>query len=185
MTGCTARYLLAAWQISDDATIGMHLGRVYESQEKKDAAIGMYLSALATVPSDKKLSEDGNETRNRLRGLLGSDSQVDDRLALLRKKPSNLRSVTIANSERDQGIAQYSIIIDGNSAILDLSANTPDDALASLSPVLRRTPMPQSFPDSRAQKLPRLATLACVAPDQPCVFTLLPAGKATRFASNE
>jgi len=179
------KYLLAAWQISDDATIGMHLGRVYESQEKKDAAIGMYLSALATVPSDKKLSEDGNETRNRLRGLLGSDSQVDDRLALLRKKPSNLRSVTIANSERDQGIAQYSIIIDGNSAILDLSANTPDDALASLSPVLRRTPMPQSFPDSRAQKLPRLATLACVAPDQPCVFTLLPAGKATRFASNE
>jgi tetratricopeptide (TPR) repeat protein len=179
------KYLLAAWQISDDLTIGMHLGRVYESQGQKDQAIGMYLAALATVPADRKLSEDGEETLSRLRGLLGGDSQAKERLAQFRQKPSAARTVTIANSQGAQGIVQYSLIIGGGSTILELAPNTPDDALLALVGILQKTQVPQSFPDATTQKLPRLGTLTCAAPDQPCIFTLLPAGLASRLAPNE
>jgi tetratricopeptide (TPR) repeat protein len=179
------KYLLAAWQISDDLTIGMHLGRVYESQGQKDQAIDMYLAALATVPSDRQLSEDGEETLSRLRGLLGGDPQASERLAQFRQKPSTARTVSIANSHRAQGIAQYSLIVGGGSTVLELAPNTPDDALAGLVGILQKTQVPQSFPNATIQKLPRLGTLACAAPDQPCIFTLLPAGLASRLAPNE
>jgi tetratricopeptide (TPR) repeat protein len=178
------KYVLAAWQISDSLTIGLHLGRIYESQEKKDEAIQMYLSALATVAPDKKLSEGGDEARTRLRGLLGDDSQLDDRVALVRKKSTTTRSVNIPNSGA-QGIVQYSMMVGSSSNILELTPNTPDDALSNLSNALRNARVPQSFPDSAIQKLPRLATLACAATDQPCILTLLSAGQATHVAASE
>jgi uncharacterized protein HemY len=47
------KYLFAAWQVADDQTIGMHLGRLYETQGRKDDAIEMYLASLQTVPANQ------------------------------------------------------------------------------------------------------------------------------------
>ena len=131
------KYLFAAWQLADDLTIGMHLGRLYETQGRKNDAIEMYLAALQKAPPNVSLSDDAKETRRRLADILGGYSQVDDRLAQARNKKSSLRTVGIANPGGAQGIAQYTVIIDANSKVVDLAATSPDDPLATLNDAVR------------------------------------------------
>lgn len=176
------KYVLAAWQITDDVTIGLHLGRIYETESRKDDAIQAYLAALNTIPPDRALNDDARETRKRLSDILGGYSQVDDQLEQFRKKKSVMRTVGIANPGGAQGMAQYTVIIDGNSKVVDLAATNDDDTLAALNDAIRAASMPQSFPDTTLKKLPRLGALACAAGNQPCVFTLMSAYVASRLA---
>jgi tetratricopeptide (TPR) repeat protein len=179
------RYVLAAWEVTDDLAIAMHLGRIYESQGRRNDAIEMYLAALSKAPPEYDLSDDAKETRKRLADIVGGYSQVDDQVAQARKKKSPLRTVAIANPSGAQGIAQYTVIIDANSKVVDLAATNPEDPLAALNDAIRAAAMPQSFPDDALKKLPRLGTLACTGAEQPCVFTLLSAYSGTRFAPLE
>ena len=179
------KYVLAAWQVTDDLAIAMHLGRIYESQGRRNDAIDMYLAALSKAPPDYDLSDDAKDTRKRLADIVGGYSQVDDQVTQARKKKSPMRTVAIANPSGAQGIAQYTVIIDANSKVVDLAATTPEDPLAALNDAVRAAAMPQSFPDNTLKKLPRLGTLACTGAEQPCVFTLLSAYSGTRFAPLE
>jgi tetratricopeptide (TPR) repeat protein len=179
------KYLFAAWQVADDQTVGMHLGRLYEAQGRKDDAIEMYLASLQVALANQGLSDDAKETRKRLADMLGGYTQVDDRLAQAHNKKSPLRTVSIANRGGAQGIAQYTVIIDANSKVADLAGTNSEDLLAMLNDAVRAAAMPQSFPDTTLKKLPRLSTLACAAANQPCVFTLLSAGAGSRVAAVE
>jgi tetratricopeptide (TPR) repeat protein/transglutaminase-like putative cysteine protease len=179
------KYVLAAWEVTDDLAIAMHLGRIYESQDRRNDAIEMYLAALSKAPPNYDLSDDAKETRKRLANILGGYSQVDDQVNQARKKKSPLRTVAIANPSGAQGIAQYTVIIDANSKVVDLAATNPEDPLAALNDAVRAAAMPQSFPDDTLKKLPRLGTLACTGAEQPCVFTLLSAYSSSRFAPLE
>jgi tetratricopeptide (TPR) repeat protein len=180
-TDAAEKYTFAAWQITDDLAIATHLGRIYEIQGRKSDAADMYLDALSTIPPDRPLNDDAKETRQRLSDILGVDAQLDARLEQYRKKRSPLRMVTIANPSGAQGIAQYTLIIDTNSRVVDLASTSPDDPLATLNDTLRTASMPQSFPDTRLKKLPRLSTLTCSAANQPCILTLPSANAASRL----
>jgi tetratricopeptide (TPR) repeat protein len=179
------KYVLAAWDVTDDLAIAMHLGRIYESQGRRNDAIEMYLAALSKAPPNYDLSDDAKETRKRLADILGGYSQVDDQVTQARKKKSPMRNVAIANPSGAQGIAQYTVIIDANSKVVELAATSPEDPLAALNDAVRAAAMPQTFPDDTLKKLPRLGTLACTGAEQPCVFTLLSAYSGTRFAPLE
>jgi len=181
-TDAAEKYILAAWQINDEPTIGLHLGCIYETQGRKNEAVEVYSSALNIIPPNGSLSDDAQEIRKRLANILGGDPQVDEYLQHSRDKESPLRIVTIANPAGIQGIAQYTVMIDANSKVMDLLPMGSDDALASLNLAVRATPMPQSFPDTTLKKLPRLSTLACSASNQPCILALLPVQTASRIA---
>jgi tetratricopeptide (TPR) repeat protein len=176
------KYLLAAWQLTDDTIIGYHLGRTYEIQGSKDESIEMYLAILNSIPPNGTLGDDAKDARKRLAEMFGSDSQVDERLEQSRKKKSPLHVVNIANPGGEQGMAQYTLIIDANSKVLELSATGAGDPLASLNDAVRAATVPQSFPDTTLKKLPRLSTFACTAGTQPCVLTLLSAYTASRLS---
>src|SRR5262249_16508700 len=90
------------------------------------------------------------------------------------------RSVQIENSSHAEGIAQYIVIVGPGSKLTDIQATSPDNQLDGLTGALRATSLPQSFPDDTIVKLPRTAVLACARADQPCKFSLLSAGSATR-----
>ena len=47
------KYVLAAWEVADDLTIGMHLGRIYEAQGRRNDAVDMYLAAWARFRGSK------------------------------------------------------------------------------------------------------------------------------------
>jgi hypothetical protein len=103
----------------------------------------------------------------------------------VRKKKSPSRTVPIANPSGAQGIAQYTVMIDANSKVVDLAPTNLEDPLGAVNDAVRAAAMPQSFPDDTLKKLPRLGTLACAGAEQPCVFTLLSAYSGTRFAPLE
>jgi tetratricopeptide (TPR) repeat protein len=170
------KYLLAAWQVTDEPAIGFHLGRIYEIQGHKDQAVEMYSAGLNRIPPNVPLNDDVKEWRKRLADLLGGDSQVDGRLEQSRRKKSPLTMVSIANPDGEQGVAQYTVMIDANSKVIELSA-TSDDPLVNLNSTVRAITMPQTFPDTTLKKLPRLSTLACMGGNQACTFTLLSASR--------
>jgi tetratricopeptide (TPR) repeat protein len=179
------KYLRAAFQLNDDTTISFHLGRVFETQKGKDDAIELYLAALSAASPNAPLSDDAKEARRRLADLLGSEAQVDERLRKVHRGKSALRTVRISNLGRDQGIAQYTLLLDANSKVLELSATNSDDSLANLNEAVRATRVPQTFPDTTLQKLPRLSTLACAVSDEPCVLILLPLNTMSHMATTE
>jgi tetratricopeptide (TPR) repeat protein len=130
-TDAAQKYVFAAWQISDELTVDFHLGRIYETQGRKEEATEMYLGALNAIPPNTPMREDAKEARKRLVDLLGSDGAVEERLEQSRRKKSLLRVVSIANPGAEQGIAQYSVMIDANSRVVDLAATVTDDPLTS------------------------------------------------------
>jgi tetratricopeptide (TPR) repeat protein len=176
------KYVLASCQVNDEPTIDFHLGRIYEARDRKNEAIDIYLAALKAVPSNADLSDDAKEARKRVADLLGGDSQVDERLKQFHRNTAPIRTVTIANSGGEQGITQYAVMIDANSKAVEITATTPDDALAGLVPEVRAATMPQSFPDTTLKRLPRLSTLTCPASNESCVFLLMPVYAASRVA---
>jgi hypothetical protein len=68
------KHVLAAWEVTDDLAIAMHLGRIYESQGRRNDAAEMYLVALSKVPPDQALNDDAKDTRKRLADILGGYS---------------------------------------------------------------------------------------------------------------
>ena len=180
-----AKYTLAAWQITDDLPISYHLGRIYEAQDRKSEAAEMYLTALSKVPADGTLSDNAKDSRKRLVEFLGGDTQVDARLAEARKKKSSVRIVSIPNPSGEEGIAQYTVLLDANAKVQELSSTTPDDPLTALNDAIRAAPMPQLFPDSSLKKMPRLGTLSCSSGNQNCTFTLLTVAAAARVSTLE
>jgi hypothetical protein len=110
---------------------------------------------------------------------------LDVRLAEARKKKSPLRMVSIANPGAEEGISQYTVLLDANAKVQELSSTSPDDPLAALNDAVRAAPMPQLFPDSSLKKMPRLGTLSCSSGNQQCTFTLLSVAAAARVATLE
>ena len=184
-TDAAQKYLLAAWQIWDDPTISYHLARIYETQGRKDESTELYLAALNSFPPNGTLSDDGKDIRTRLVELLGSDAEVDKRSEQSRKKKSASRMVYVANPTREQGIAQYTMIIDANLKAVEIAATGSDNPLASVSEAVRAATLPQSFPDTTLKKLPRLGTLACTSASEPCTLTLLTPLAASRLVALE
>ena len=161
------------------------LGHIYEMQRHKDASTELYLSALNSFPPNGTLSDDGKDLRTRLVASLGGDAGVDKRLEQSRKKKSPLRTVNIANPSREQGIAQYTLIIDANSGAVEISSTGAQDSFTSVGDAMRAATMPQSFPDATLKKLPRLGTLACTSANEPYVLTLLTPLAASRLVALE
>ncbi len=175
-------YILAAWQMQDNPTIGVHLGRIYEAQEKKLEAIEAFAEALATVPATRDASDDEKDARTRLAALLGGDSLVDDRVKEAKSRLRGRMSVSIPNPDGAEGFAQYSVIIGRGSKLVDLDVMTPDNPLAGLTDAVKAAAMPQVLPGSTLEKLPRIATLSCASAQKPCTFSLASAGVASRVA---
>ncbi|MGD0305070.1 MAG: DUF3857 domain-containing protein [Candidatus Acidiferrales bacterium] len=184
-TDAAEKYLLAAWQVSEDPVIGGHLGQLYEAAGRKDDAIRIYLDALNAFPTAANPSDDETLVRKRLSGLLGGDPQIESRLEATRKSKSSSRKVSVENIAQAQGITQYTLIIGNDSKITDLASIGDESSLAGLSDSVRATTMPQTFPDTSLKTMPRLAMLACASKDQPCELTLLSSRSAYRLAPPE
>lgn len=98
-----------------------------------------------------------------------------------RAKRANQRAVSVPNSAAQQGIAQYRVMIGPSSTVVDIEPLGTDDPLANLIAEVRGAKMPQALPDATITRLPRVGTLACANPEQPCTFTLLTTESASRL----
>ncbi|HXZ13640.1 MAG TPA: DUF3857 domain-containing protein [Candidatus Sulfotelmatobacter sp.] len=170
----------AASQLLEDSTVLDHLARIYEVQGRKDDAAETYAEAVALIPTTREINDDEKDARERLVRLLGNDSLVANRVKQARTQLRSRRSIPIPNPSRLEGIAQYILIVGPGSKVVEIQSFTSDNPLEELTESVRSAIIPQTFPDSTIQKMPRAGTLACPRSDQPCTFTLQSGGGDTR-----
>ncbi len=180
------RYIFAAWQMLDDSAIGTHLGHIYAAEGRREEAVEMYSEVINNLPAKHDMSDDEKDASTQLVALLGGDRMNDGLVTIARDRLRSLRMVKIDNTAQAQGMAQYLILIDRSSKVIDMEPIGSDSGLANVADSVRATAMPQSFPDPTVQKIPRVGTLACVSRGQACTLTLLSTSSAARvlpFAS--
>ena len=174
------KYISAAWMLRDDTTVSAHLGRVFEAQKRKSDAIEAYAEALFLVPTTREANDDEKDARKRLAGLLGGEAEIEGRIKEARTRMRARASISIANPDGVQGIAQYLLLIGPDAKLVDIDAMMPDDPLSPLTEALRSSKMPLTFADSTLQKLPRIGTLACAGGGKTCTLTLMTEGAGSR-----
>lgn len=174
------KYLRAAWELANVTTLGDHLGRIYQAEGRNDQAIEAFAQTLAIVPTTRPPSENERDARTQLALLLGSDSLVDDRVKQEAANPVSRHAVQVKNSAGLSGSGQFIVIVGPGSVLTDIESASPDNPLAALTDAVHAAKVPQTFPDSTIQRLPRAGTLSCTAADQPCTFTLLAPVPASR-----
>ena len=172
----------AAWALSDDPVMGLHMGRIYEAEHRMNDAMDAYAMALAAIHDPATQFKDLQiEARSRLAAFLESEALADQRIDQARSQLKQRRSVTIPNQPGVEGIAQYLLIVGPDSEVLEMEAVNADESVAALRDSVRAATLPLYFADTTLQKLPATGVLSCPRSDHPCTFTLLSSSVSSRM----
>lgn len=149
------KYLKAAWILSQNDTIGDHLGQVYEAHHKTDFAVHIYQLALAA-------SQDANllqETQSRLQHL-GDTRQTLRIVAAGGQELSNLRTTKLGPGI-SSATAEFFILFGPGARVEDTKFISGSESLKSASTILRSARFDLPFPDEGPTRLLRRGILAC------------------------
>ncbi len=149
------RYIGSAWLVRSNGEIGYNLGRVYEAEGRKDDAIRIYELSLATA-------QPLEDTRQRLSKLLGSDSEIDQRVEQRRPQLTDMRTISIPNARDADGVAEFWILLSPGPKVLGAKFITGDEVLRPFAKELESASFPATFPEATEIKLLRRGRLACV-----------------------
>lgn len=161
-------YLSAAWNLTQIAAVGAHLGRVYEEEGKVQVAIHIYALALAA----------GGETgdaRDRIYALLRPSSRVSSAINAARDQLSDERMVHLGKLPFKEGSAEFFLLLAPTSAgakLEDIRFVKGSDQLKSATQTIEAKTMPVQFPTPDAGKLLRRAVLMCTAIPHQCDLVL-------------
>ena len=201
-------YVRSAWLLSDDATIGDHLGQIYEKEGRREDAIEAYALAL-TYPNAPV------ETRGRLLALVG---EKNANAAIAFAHGDHRRSIDLPNAQKIDGVAQFWILLTPRSGSSEPTARTvnveaklisidedaekrlqvsfgaknatgksKEDLTAALNDYTRSTlstaEFPYSLPVGESGKILIRGTLTCVVGSESgCIFAPFPADQTWRLA---
>ncbi|MBS1849768.1 MAG: DUF3857 domain-containing protein [Acidobacteria bacterium] len=157
-----ARYLDAAWQLSQNPVSGDHLGQVYEKQHKTAQAIHLYRLAFA---ADETMSE----TKARLKRLGAnlSPSQV----FAAKDELSHARNIKMARVVAETASAEFFVLIGPQGKIVDTKFISGTDQLKSAGRLLQAMPYTALEPDNGPTHVVRRGILSCFQ-YVGCSFTL-------------
>lgn len=183
-------YILSAWLIMDDASIGDHLGQIYEKQGRSEDAIHVY--ALALTYSNPPV-----ETRGRLVKLVG-ENRADTAISFAHT--DQRREITIANPQKLDTSGEFWVLLTAGAPLQGSNGlsvevgdikfisivsdpSKPADAkltaaLSNYSSLLLKAKLPYRFPETQATQLILRGVLACSSATNSCTFNPLPADRA-------
>ena len=163
-----AKYIRAAWLLSQDGEAGDHLAQIYERLGQKDRAIHACALALAAPHATP-------DTRARLTLLLRGNRQIDELVAKAKPELQALRAIPVGNLLAEDARADFLILLSPGVKQARVDAMTfigGDERLRPFADRLRSLDYGLVFPDSSPAKLIRRGTLACSKTDA-CTFTLM------------
>jgi tetratricopeptide (TPR) repeat protein/transglutaminase-like putative cysteine protease len=146
------KYLSAAWNLRQNATVGDHLGQLYERKGELEKAIELYSLALAA-------SHPGPETRPRLAKLVG-DSKVDAYVDAHRAQLSKERSFAVP-LVRSEGTAEFYVELAPGAKVEDVRYIDGSDAMKELGTSLKKIDFKAEFPDETDTRIVRRGILSC------------------------
>jgi tetratricopeptide (TPR) repeat protein len=149
------KYVMGAWQLHSVGEVGYHLGRIYEAEGRKEEAILTYELALgATRPND--------EAREQLRLLLGSASDIDNRVDQVRPQLTDLRTIKVPNEHNAEGVAEFWILLVPGPRVDGAKFLTGDESLRPFAKDLETVSYREVFPEATELRLLRRGRLSCV-----------------------
>jgi tetratricopeptide (TPR) repeat protein len=149
------KYIRSAWLLRSQGEIGYNLGRVYEAEGRKDDAVRLYEMSLG-------VAQPFEDARPHLSGLLGSDSEIDQRVARRRAQLTDLRTITIPNAHDADGVAEFWILLSPGPQVLGAKFVSGDEVLRPSTKELESASFPDTFPEATNIRLLRRGRLACV-----------------------
>jgi tetratricopeptide (TPR) repeat protein len=149
------KYIRSAWLLRSQGEIGYNLGRVYEAEGRKDDAVRLYEMSLG-------VAQPFEDARPHLSGLLGSDSEIDERVARRRAQLTELRTITVPNAHDADGVAEFWILLSPGPQVLGAKFVSGDEVLRPFTKELESASFPDTFPEATNIRLLRRGRLACV-----------------------
>lgn len=160
-----AKYVSAAWQLSQSAVVGDHLGQVYEHQQNKAMAAHLYAAALAADSSSE-------EIRARLKRLRGAPTDMEINSA--RQELSKARKVTLPRLTTGTESAEFFILFGPDGKVEDTKFMNGSDKLRSAGRALSTAQFHVFLPDKGPTRLLRRGTVYCSKLVGCNVFLLVP-----------
>ncbi|HYL86511.1 MAG TPA: DUF3857 domain-containing protein [Candidatus Angelobacter sp.] len=183
------KYLRAACDLTDAGTIQMHMGRVYEAEQRKEEAIYAYSRTLLpttdrffaldaasgqTRELRRPLIPDEREATSHLAALLGGESKVAELLKEASYNRNWKRTVTTPNRDgRDYWVHLITMVGPGPKIEDMRKLQGTEDEKTLLERFHGDTP-PQSFPDTNLRRIPRVANIHCLKEPAQCELAFLP-----------
>ena len=168
-------YLKAAWTLSASPVIGGHLGRLYEQQGKKEAALHMYQLAYTASPSlivplstmrppvFRKDASVLEQDIHRLGGKPESSAFTDDL--------NHMRTFKLPNIVSGTAEAEFFLLI-GPGGKTEAKFISGSDSLKGIQKTLESTNYNQPFPDEHPTRILRRGIVGCYQYTG-CSFVLL------------
>lgn len=149
------KYLDAAWQLSESAVIGDHLGQVYEQEHKKEKAIRTYRLALSTSMAPDEMPE----TKARLEKLAGTTKDPAGWSGA--EELSALRTIKLDGVKTETGSAEFFLLMARDSKVEDSKILHSSEKLKSPEKILGSAAFKIPFPDDGPTLLLRNGVLSC------------------------
>ncbi len=160
------KYVGAAWQLSQHAEVGDHLGQIYEKLGRGDAAVRTYAQALSAIRPDPQV-------REHLARAAGAGANLESLIAAHRDELAQIRTLTLDTRGPAGKHADFLVLFSQPSAVAAVKFVGGDEELRPRGADLQKLTPPKMFPDANAAKLLRRGTLACPADGGRCTFTML------------
>jgi tetratricopeptide (TPR) repeat protein len=162
------KYLAAAWQLSQSPDIGQHIGKLYERQGKRNAAMHMYQLAHSAAPLNSSLVP-GPPFIFSWDSRKNAETSIDKDLLRLGAKPDPASAVTELNKMRTFELPR---IVGGTANAIFIVLLGPDkkvearfaggaDSLKGAEKMLVRKDFKFSFPDDNPTRIARTGMLGC------------------------
>ena len=148
------KYLTAAWDMSQQATVADHLGQLYEKKGDRDKAIEYYSLSLASDHPDP-------ETRSRLAKLVG-DKKVNKLVDRQHDALTKARTFDLPNA-KGEGSADFYIALAPGPKVEDVRYIGGNDRLKDLGDLLKQVDFKAEFPDQTDTRIVRRGVLSCAA----------------------
>jgi tetratricopeptide (TPR) repeat protein len=145
-------YLNSAWQLSQDGTVGDHLGQVYEKEKKLPAALHMYNLALEANPRLE-------ETPARMRNL--AHVRLPTNRMSAAEELSRMRSVKLPRITTETTGADFYVLLDTSGKIEKVNFLRGAELLHDATESLKKTQFEEPLPPNSAAHLLRKGILSC------------------------
>ena len=169
-------YLKAAWTLSQSPVIGRHLGRVYEQQGKRAAALHAYQLAYCASPFQSvpglpvaplTFKKDASELEHDIRRLGGQPESTTFRNDL-----NQMRTIKLARTISGNMSAEFFVVL-GPGNKVDAKFVSGSDSLKGIQNTLESTSFNLRFPDDRPTRILRRGIVGCYQYTG-CSFVLIP-----------
>ena len=175
-------YLYAAWTVQQFATVGYHLGQVYEKQQRRQDAAHMYRLVSEQQSRGAEETEVLTEARQRLKHLNAPVTanrtghfQVDRAADEL----SRDRTISLPKLVTQHASAEFFLLFAPGPKVEDTKFISGSDNLRSAGKVLGQAHFKVAFPENSSGRLVRRGIMACY-PSTGCSFVLMPTDTVRR-----